>query len=540
MRQQINSNFLPNSYQEDIIDWSLNDKGSGIVNAVAGSGKSTLLKLVASNLADSGISPEEIKVIVFGKQNQLDLVDKFGVLWKNSIATLHSTGYKILRQEIGYSNNNNLIQSNKYRLLAQDLNLIPNKKNGSFSWGKLIASKAITKVEPFLNLVNLVRLTLSETTPKKIKELIEHFNLEGINNYFVVAREIESILVAGQEEAIDRIRIDFTDMIWLPVYWGLNERPWFKTIKWILLDECQDLNPVQLELSLMLKGRGRMLAVGDPQQAIFGFCGSDCNSYYKIKQRTSAIELPLSLCYRCPKTHLELVKSIYPNIPIFPKSNAIKGKIKAIEEPDLVSGFGTSSFCLLQKGDLVLSRKTAPLVSLCIRLIGSGIAAKVKGKDIGKQIKVELKEIAKIPFFSYSDFLHYLEQYRVAKFTIYNHREDEGEQLKIDLVDKLNALSTIYKSKKEATNIQDLCKYIDTLFSDSTSPVTLLTCHRAKGLESDRVFILNAEDLPLHWCRQNEWQKQQEDNLLYVALTRSKSELYIVGNPTWEQNFSSL
>ncbi len=35
------------------------------------------------------------------------------------------------------------------------------------------------------------------------------------------------------------------------------------------------------------------------------------------------------------------------------------------------------------------------------------------------------------------------------------------------------------------------------------------------------------------WEKQKEWQKVQEDNLLYVALTRSQSALYIVGEPDW-------
>ncbi len=63
--------------------------------------------------------------------------------------------------------------------------------------------------------------------------------------------------------------------------------------------------------------------------------------------------------------------------------------------------------------------------------------------------------------------------------------------------------------------------------------VTLSTVHRAKGLEGERIFILQANDLPLTWRNQTQWQRQQEDNLLYVALTRSKSKLYVVGKPAW-------
>lgn len=36
------------------------------------------------------------------------------------------------------------------------------------------------------------------------------------------------------------------------------------------------------------------------------------------------------------------------------------------------------------------------------------------------------------------------------------------------------------------------------------------------------------------WDRQLKWQKKQEDNLLYVALTRSKLALYIVGELTFK------
>ena len=48
---------------------------------------------------------------------------------------------------------------------------------------------------------------------------------------------------------------------------------------------------------------------------------------------------------------------------------------------------------------------------------------------------------------------------------------------------------------------------------------------------SDRIFIIKPEDMPMVWESQLGWQEEQEDNLLYVALTRSKSALYIVGKP---------
>ena len=97
----------------------------------------------------------------------------------------------------------------------------------------------------------------------------------------------------------------------------------------------------------------------------------------------------------------------------------------------------------------------------------------------------------------------------------------------------MQAIRVIYESHPEAKSIKDIEKYIDELFSDEHSPITLSTVHRSKGLEADRIFIIKPEDLPLTWRNQLDWQLEQERNLLYVALTRSRSELYVVGNPSW-------
>jgi DNA helicase II / ATP-dependent DNA helicase PcrA len=63
--------------------------------------------------------------------------------------------------------------------------------------------------------------------------------------------------------------------------------------------------------------------------------------------------------------------------------------------------------------------------------------------------------------------------------------------------------------------------------------ISLCTVHRAKGLEAERVYILEPDDMPMSWRHQQDWEYQQELNILYVALTRSKSELYLMGDATW-------
>ncbi|MBC6472081.1 MAG: UvrD-helicase domain-containing protein [Hormoscilla sp. GM102CHS1] len=269
-------------------------------------------------------------------------------------------------------------------------------------------------------------------------------------------------------------------MIWLPVQWKSEIIKSLRPYEFVLVDECQDLNAAQLELSCMLAGvNGRMLFVGDPHQAIVGFAGADCDSYQEILKRIKGTDLPLSVCYRCPRSHIELVKMIFPNISFFPAPTASLGKIIIISETQFKE-------TKLTDKDLIISRKTAPLVSLCIRLIASGIAAIVKGREIGESLYRILEEVDKLNF-PFEQFTLALELYHAAQTERFL-KMDNAEQLIELLKDKIAAIYAIYGALPMAKNIWDLKDYIDTLFSDNSNGlVTLCTCHRAKG------------SMELHW-----------------------------------------
>jgi DNA helicase II / ATP-dependent DNA helicase PcrA len=518
-----NFGFVPSKYQIAIADWILEGKGHGGCNSVAGSGKSTTLKIVAKTLEESGLRPNEIKICVFGKMNAQDLIKKFGQAWKESISTLHSAGFSLVKKELGIRSSYDVeVSGQKYKRIAQDLDLIAKRGNPV---GRLKAEKIIGNDNDFLKLIDLVRLTNQQPTQETIQAIASHFEIDDVWEPDLIARWIEYCLNIGEQKAIKKECLDFTDQIWLPVKWRLNEAKWFKPYKFVLVDEAQDLNAAQLELALILAGStGRILAVADPRQAIMGFAGADNKSYENIVSRTSAVELPLSICYRCPRSHIKLVKEIYPQIPIEPSHSGEEGTITQIESSDVEK--------LIKLGDMVIGRKTAPLVSLCIRLISRGIKATVKGKDIGESLKKDLEDIAKMPGYSFDFFNDAIASYKQAKSLQYQGLDNE-EQLIENLKDKVQAIATIYQSQPQARGIDDLKYYIDQLFSDENSPITLSTCHRAKGLESDRIFIYKPDDMPMTWKNQQQWQLEQEKNLLYVALTRSKSELFIVGECSW-------
>jgi superfamily I DNA/RNA helicase len=304
-------------------------------------------------------------------------------------------------------------------------------------------------------------------------------------------------------------------MLWLPYVLELTP----DQAAWVFVDECQDLNRAQLELVLKTRASGgRMLFVGDPSQAIYGFAGADCDSFWSIQRRTGATLMALSVCYRCPTSVVELARQIVPEIEAAP--GAPVGTVGYVKETELTGK--------LAAGDMVLCRLTAPLVSLCLDLIGRQVPARVRGRDIGAQITAVVRKVAEMPGYTWESFGESLGRYQDMMAAKLANRADAEGQLEA-LEDKCNAVRTCYESF-HASSADHLVSLIEGLFSDrdERGMVILCTVHRAKGLENDTVYILRPDKLPLSWPNQTEDEAAQESNLKYVAITRAMRALYFV------------
>ena len=122
----------------------------------------------------------------------------------------------------------------------------------------------------------------------------------------------------------------------------------------------------------------------------------------------------------------------------------------------------------------------------------------------------------------------------IQRLQVYTAREVEKARAKKQdqkmeaIQDKTSCIMFLIRTLKETKrNVPGLYEVIDTLFSDASNTVILATIHKAKGLESDRVYWLNSSKCPSIWARQP-WQQQQERNLCYVATTRAKRELVLI------------
>ncbi|MCH7726076.1 MAG: ATP-dependent helicase, partial [Planctomycetes bacterium] len=69
------------------------------------------------------------------------------------------------------------------------------------------------------------------------------------------------------------------------------------------------------------------------------------------------------------------------------------------------------------------------------------------------------------------------------------------------------------------------------------------TVHRAKGLEWERVFILDPGLIPSIWSvraykkdpDRYSWMMQEEANIRYVAITRAMKELTYITSKGWDR-----
>jgi superfamily I DNA/RNA helicase len=308
-----------------------------------------------------------------------------------------------------------------------------------------------------------------------------------------------------------RKTIDFDDMIYFPAmgYCGMYKSDV------LFVDERQDLNPAQIALlKRAVKPSGRVIAVGDEHQAIYGFRGAAINSMAQMVADFRMKVMPLTTCYRCGRTIIELAQQIVPDIQAAP--NAIDGEV-------VYSNIGKKLYTTLKDDDLVLCRTNAPLVSTALQCIAHGVRAQIRGRDIGKSLetlmnKVQRKYIAD----SLPQFLASLQDYAMNEMAKLMAADKMGPAATLN-----DQVETIVALAEGADTIADINKRIATIFADNVTGVTLSSVHRAKGTEADSVYIIRPDLMP-HPMAKTAWQREQEMNLKYVAITRAKRLLTIV------------
>jgi superfamily I DNA/RNA helicase len=120
----------------------------------------------------------------------------------------------------------------------------------------------------------------------------------------------------------------------------------------------------------------------------------------------------------------------------------------------------------------------------------------------------------------------------VAKLDAWLEREvskaiaDEKDRKLQTLHDRAASIKAVI-SYAQPWTVGALIQAITDLFANATDGPRLATVHKAKGLEAQRVFILEPSLMPSPYAKQP-WQLEQENNLIYVAITRALETLIYV------------
>lgn len=502
-------------YQAALFDHARYGRGSVIVKAVAGSGKTTSIKNVLRYLPAN----RHVQLLAFNKEAAQQLgaaiaeiaASGDGRSYANVRAgTFHSVGYRAVQRKLGIG-------------FEQLKDMTDDRKCDKLLKARLAAKPAVYEVYRSF-ITQLVSFAKGEgigclvpDTEERWYDLVDHHALyldaEEVEDGTEVNEEIgvgmARELLRASNDAAKTGSLDYDDMIYLPVLWKL--RLWQNDD--VFADEAQDTNPCRRALlRLMLKSGGRLWAVGDPKQSIYGFTGASVDAMDLIAREFNTKELPLTVSYRCSAAIVERAQAWVPYIE--PAPNAAEGEVR--DDVPLAEALKA-----LTASDAVLCRQTAPLVNLAYGLIARGRACRIMGREIGQGL-IKLVEAQRARGIAMLEAkLTTFKVREVAKFTAKgNERQAEA------VADKVNCLFVMIAALPEGERtVPGLVRRIEALFSDTDRGVlTLATVHKAKGQEWPSVAILMPELMPSRAARQD-WQMEQETNLQYVAATRAKTLL---------------
>lgn len=504
-RSTLKGNDMTNwsDYQIAIFDWvklaaiPAAVRRALVVEAVAGSGKTTTIVEAANSIpmTDSAV------FLAFNKK----IATELGARLPGHIdaRTLNSIGHRAVMSKFGRVS----LDASKVRKIVKELTDEVSIEDGESYTARYYTSE-------ICSLVGKAKAHCLVPYESLNGELTTYDSWKELKSFYGVYSECpDDALFSFAQRALEAdvrniATIDFDDQLYFTVVYNIAVPQY----DWIIVDEAQDLSLVnRVMLDMFLSDTGTIIAVGDSRQAIYGFRGADSSSMDNMVSTFNADKLPLSITYRCPRLVVEIAQGFVPEIQA--ADNAKDGVVNELDK------FGLTEFV---HEDLIVCRNTAPIVSTAYKLIRAGLPVRVAGRDIGKGLVSLVKKIAGRQFHSISmgDFEIKVQTWMRGqiKRAVEQDQEDRIEAIE----DKGESILAIVEGS-DCTTLDELNHIIEDLFNGTRGPM-FSTVHRAKGLEADRVFILDPHLMPSKSARR-EWQHTQERNLQYVAVTRSLDTL---------------
>ena len=277
--------------------------GPLLVLAGAGSGKTRVITHKIVHLIDQcGYAPKEIAAITFTNKAAREMQERVGKLLEGkpskglTVTTFHSLGLQMLRQEatlLGYKPQFSILDSSdSFKILADVL----------ATTDKQLLRRTQSQISNWKN---------AFVTPDQAKAQADEEDTHAAAKVYQIYQQT---LKAYQA-------VDFDDLIKLPVelfeqFPEALER-WQRKLKYLLIDEYQDTNACQYRLVKLLTGvEGRFTAVGDDDQAIYGWRGADVENLRQLTMDFTRLKvIKLEQNYRSTVRILRAANQVIANNP---------------------------------------------------------------------------------------------------------------------------------------------------------------------------------------------------------------------------------
>ena len=472
-------------------------------NAVAGSGKTATAVAGAAGIPPS----RRTLACAFGKANQLDLEprmpDYIDCRTFNGLGHRTWGRHTARRLELDAKKVGKLTTDFCKRYQVQDL-WVPIKD--------LVNKAKLNGLVP-QEMAHLA-MGLMKDSDENWKEMAFDYGIDFSTDVLNGARTVLRESIALGLKGV----VDFDDQLYLPVVFKSR----FQTYDQVLVDEAQDLNPIQ-HIMVERSTGGAIASLGDPHQSIYGFRGAVANSMEALASKFNLRSLPMTFNFRCGRVIIEQAQQYVPHIQAW--SGASDGSVGWIKR---------WSPTMFKPGDTILCRNNAPLVTLAFKCIRERVGVTLAGRDIGKALGTLIKSLCpngdmlSLPL---DLFVEKLSEWASIETLKARAKDDEAKCEAI--LDRSECLFAIMDGTPEARNALDLFEATNHLFDKSNGMVTLSTIHRSKGLEWSRVYFLDSWRLPSKFAKisleaGNPEPLRQENNLSYVAITRAKHELIFI------------
>ena len=543
-----------------------------LVLAGAGSGKTRVLTYRVAWLIDSKTTnPENILLLTFTNKAAGEMRERVLALTSDKPAfagTFHSFCVKLLRidgKNIDIDKDFIIYDSTDSKEVVKDILY------------DLSLSEDVYKPAGIASAISEAKSQM--ITPNKYAEFAQGDWQEKV---FKIYTKYEKVLK-------DTGALDFDDLLLKTVILLDTKKEvrtkWQSSLTHILVDEWQDTNKIQYNLTKLLVGtKGHLTAVGDASQSIYSWRGADYkNINYLTKDYSKIKVVNLEQNYRSTEIILDAANSIIKKNTSHPilKLWTDKGTGDKIKYYKAKSGIDEASFVTREtkrllldgydEGDIaVLYRTNAQSRVLEEGLLHAGIPYTLVGgvkfydrkeiKDILSYLRllvkpkdsVSKKRVLKIGKRRYEKFENFQMNIKdVSKYTTLElmdnlmektdylskyQRETEENIMRLENIKELRSVAT------EFPNINDFLENVALVeaeqeksgikahFSnDKKGKVTLMTLHAAKGLEYPVVFIVGMEEglFPHSRSLFDINQLEEERRLAYVGITRSMNTLYL-------------